>query len=487
MAIKIVVDTKSRSNPSNNKREYVLNTHPLFKIDNVTDILKIEKNVPKITRNIGVNENGTIYVLDKPYEETFNQLKLELFKGANYIYIENVYNNDMTLEYLVDSDMNNNYVSDINFGTKITQNSEAVQIAWNQISQYIKFEGIDDKASFAIYDENNQQLMVMNQYGMNFFANNEKFGDMGVHTIGDKKYIAFSVDGEYGETATNGMAWGVTTKSDKAFKPIFYIENFDVAPEASDAYYGQLVLGMCDLVLAGANTGIVSGNIKITGDDLLSTLAFTDINTDSKLLEIFSTNSIYEYIGLKMLDGAISFFKNKADTNSFKIGISDSKYCLLTDNGDLYVQGGFVMLGSENSKVDVSIYPNISINVFGGNIDVDGNVYADNISSDERLKNNIEDSKTNATENLNKFEIKSFDWKKNNSHIKTGFIAQQLEKIDEDYVLKKPEYDENKNIKDYKYYINELPILATLVKGFQEQQQQIKELQRQINELKGEK
>ena len=87
MAIKIVVDTKSRSNPSNNKREYVLNTHPLFKIDNVTDVLKIEKNVPKITRNIGVNENGTIYVLDKPYEETFNQLKLELFKGANYIYI----------------------------------------------------------------------------------------------------------------------------------------------------------------------------------------------------------------------------------------------------------------------------------------------------------------------------------------------------------------------------------------------------------------
>ena len=45
MAIKIVVDTKSRSNPSNNKREYVLNTHPLFKIDNVTDILKIEKNL----------------------------------------------------------------------------------------------------------------------------------------------------------------------------------------------------------------------------------------------------------------------------------------------------------------------------------------------------------------------------------------------------------------------------------------------------------
>ncbi len=75
---------------------------------------------------------------------------------------------------------------------------------------------------------------------------------------------------------------------------------------------------------------------------------------------------------------------------------------------------------------------------------------------------------------------------KDNSHIKTGFIAQQLEEIDEDYVLKKPEYNENKEIKDYRYYINELPILATLVKGFQEQQQMIENLNNTIEEMKKE-
>lgn len=438
MAIKIVVDTNSRSNPSNNKREYVLNTHPLFKIDNVTDILKIEKNIPKITRNIGINENGTIYVLDTPYEETFNQLKLELFKGANYIYIDNVYNNDMTLEYLVDSDMNNNYVSDINFGTKITQNSEAVQIAWNQISQYIKFEGIDDKASFSIYDEDNQQLMVMNQYGMNFFANNEKFGDMGVHTIGNKKYIAFSVDGEYGETATDGMAWGVTTKSDKAFKPIFYIENFDVAPEASDAYYGQLVLGMCDLVLAGIGTGIISGNIKMTGDDLLGVLTFTDTNTDSELLKMFPKNDIYEYTGLQMLDGAIKFFKNIAGTYTF--------------------------------KMDSNLY-------------LTGKVYTDQDISDEREKENIQPASQKALDIINQIQHKEFDMKKDKSHFNIGYIAQELEKIDKNFVNKV----EASEFLEEKYYVNQLPILATVTKAIQEQQQQIEELQKQINELKGEK
>ncbi len=57
------------------------------------------------------------------------------------------------------------------------------------------------------------------------------------------------------------------------------------------------------------------------------------------------------------------------------------------------------------------MYPS-SIGRFGHDLDVDGNVYANNISSDERLKNNIEDTRTNATENLNKFKIKSFNWKK---------------------------------------------------------------------------
>jgi cell division protein FtsB len=40
--------------------------------------------------------------------------------------------------------------------------------------------------------------------------------------------------------------------------------------------------------------------------------------------------------------------------------------------------------------------------------------------------------------------------------------------------------------KDGTYYINELPIIATLTKAIQEQQAQIEELKNEIKKLKGE-
>lgn len=111
-----------------------------------------------------------------------------------------------------------------------------------------------------------------------------------------------------------------------------------------------------------------------------------------------------------------------------------------------------------------------------GFVSVEGNVYANNISSDERLKENIIDSNISAIETLNKIEIKSFDLKKSKEHIDFGIIAQQVEKINENFVLKKPKFNENKEIIDYQYYINELPIISTLIKAIQEQQKQIENI-----------
>ena len=51
---------------------------------------------------------------------------------------------------------------------------------------------------------------------------------MGVQTVDDKQYIAFSVEGEYEKDIDNGMAWGIKTKSDEKFYPIFYIKDFSM-------------------------------------------------------------------------------------------------------------------------------------------------------------------------------------------------------------------------------------------------------------------
>ena len=54
-----------------------------------------------------------------------------------------------------------------------------------------------------------------------------------------------------------------------------------------------------------------------------------------------------------------------------------------------------------------------------------------------------------------------------------------MEQIDPNFVIKREKTD----TLEERYYINELPIIATLSKAIQEQQQQIDELKSKIREL----
>ena len=118
-----------------------------------------------------------------------------------------------------------------------------------------------------------------------------------------------------------------------------------------------------------------------------------------------------------------------------------------------------------------------------GDINCDGNVYAQNVS-DRRLKKNIKNAEENAIEMVNKMKVRSFDWKKDDTHVNYGFIAQELEEIDESYVLKQEIKNSQGKVIDYKYYQNEFPIIATLTKAIQEQQKIIETQKIEIEQIK---
>ena len=46
------------------------------------------------------------------------------------------------------------------------------------------------------------------------------------------------------------------------------------------------------------------------------------------------------------------------------------------------------IFGTESNKVDFILFPNVLANIYG-DLSVSGNVYANNISSDRRIKKNI--------------------------------------------------------------------------------------------------
>ena len=354
------------------------------------------------------------------------------------------------------------YTETRKLGTAIEQNYEHVKVAWNQISDFIQMMIINKNASLAILDKDKNVMMALDKEGQHFYKDDgTEFGEMGVNTIDNQNYISFGVTGNYGQEISDGMAWGITTKKDNKFWPILYIKNFVMSEENSDGSYGELVLSNCNLVLDGVGTGMKSGGVFLNGDPTGFGLYFWDEKTNKSLLAIHPENVI-DYASITILDN-IKFYANQAGSNSFKLGTGDN-YCLFTDDGaisgnNLYINGS----GTFTKYLDC--YKNINC---------DGNVYAKNISSDKRLKKNIKNANDNAIKQINKIKIKSFDWKEDNVHTNYGFIAQELEKIDKNYVLKQKVKD--KNI-DYKYYVNELPILATATKAIQEQQEQIEQLQ----------
>lgn len=360
----------------------------------------------------------------------------------------------------------NKKVNENELGTKIEQNYEHVKVAWNNISDFIQMMLIDGNASLAILDENEKVIMSLDKTGQHFHESEQKFGEMGVKKENNNKYIAFSVDSEYDSSTGNGMAWGITTKSDNKFWPVFYIKDFYMPPKNSGGVMGDLILSSGRFILDSINAALVVGGITINGDEL-DGIFFTDTTGNAGTLLQISKGNILEKPSINILNGVIRFYSNAAGTSSFKIGTDENRYCLLDDDGYLYCNDLHVNEDSTfHGRIDCY-----------NTINCTGNVYGKNISSDKRLKKNIKKSKNGALQKINQIKVKSFDWKEDNKHIDYGFIAQEVEEIDENFVLKQEVLNKNKEVIDYRYYINTLSILATTVKAMQEQQEQIKELQ----------
>ena len=74
---------------------------------------------------------------------------------------------------------------------------------------------------------------------------------------------------------------------------------------------------------------------------------------------------------------------------------------------------------------------------------------------------------------------RQFTKKEDNKHYDIGYIAQEMEKIDPNFVIKREKTEQAEE----RYYMNELPIIATISKAMQEQQKQIEKLTKRIEEL----
>ena len=487
MIYKIIIDKQSRTNPSADRKTYLIDTDELRTNGKISDSIEIEKENAYVIRRLQLSEYHVLTPLKTPIKQKLN-IQVELFEGENYIYLIDMVGNKIYAEYIIKNDFNdifatkvemnsainqstrgielsvnqkfesysttaemnaainvkseeitsevNKKVGKTEVGTYIQQNTEAVKVAWNQISEFIQMMILNGNASLAILDNNKKVLMSLDKSGQHFHESGTKFGEMGVKTQDDNKYIAFSVD--------------------------------SMPPKNSGGCTGQLVLSGCDLVLDSSNAGIISNGVKIQADAMPG-IFFNDEKTNSMLFYIMPATTTSN-ASMGILDN-IQFYKNQAGSDSFKIGTGNS-YVLVTDEGDLSACGGNIFFGTESNKVDFILFPNVLANIYG-DLSVSGNVYANNISSDRRIKKNIKKCSQSALEIIKKIKHKQFDKEDDGKHYDIGYIAQEMEMLDPNFVIIRPQKD---NIEE-RYYINELPIIATATKAIQEQQEMIEQLQ----------
>lgn len=146
-------------------------------------------------------------------------------------------------------------------------------------------------------------------------------------------------------------------------------------------------------------------------------------------------------------------------------------------------QVAYLFSGTGSKHGDTATYRRLGIRAkWGGSGFSTDYLYTTSQVSDIRLKENIENSETDALETVNRMKVRQFDWKEQMGgwHQDIGFVADELEEIDPNLALGGG-YDENGEM-DIKQ-INSPYLLNYAIKAIQELSAKVDEQEKRIKEL----
>ena len=132
MKYKIIVDKQSRTNPSADKKEYIIDIEELRFKGDIYDSLVITKDEDYVLRKLRLTEFYVLEELEEPIKEPLENINIELFEGDNYIYLIDMVGNKFYAEYLVKNEFNDIYVTLNQMHSAINQSAGEVEIAVNQ-------------------------------------------------------------------------------------------------------------------------------------------------------------------------------------------------------------------------------------------------------------------------------------------------------------------------------------------------------------------
>ena len=281
-------------------------------------------------------------------------------------------------------------VSDGSGSSTTTLTANAVKLAWNKISQNIKFEGTYSGAQMNIYNSSNQILMRIDTNGQHFYHKGSKIGKIGTnnwHDDSNFKGLVFDL-----EDSAKYMTWAVND-----------------ADNTSD-YICKLIY-----LKAGKTIEYKDSNNNVTDRiTYASGLHFWD--------KTYANGNLY-------LDGTHRFIRFRKESGTYKtddgVGYNGRfAFCTSSYNSSTHTTSYTTYFDFEGRKF--TAYNNASIN-FYSNLNMNG--FSILNQSDVRLKKNLAPTQINALDLVNAVDMYEFKWIQDDKFVPIGIMAQQLQQV----------------------------------------------------------
>lgn len=448
----------------NNVQTYDLGiTEVLRQSGQIKDEYVLEDGNAKVIRRI--SKQGT--VLAEEVIEDLGVYDIQLSEGTNTITIRD-YSANLKAKYAIKNDFTDIFATQVQletkveqtaeeinsvvarkvdgnkFGTYIRQNYQSVQYAWNQISEYIKFEAENNDAVLNIYDENDYRLMRLSKNGQEFFNTaGNKIGTIGVIRGESQDTLAFAMPVDWQNIDNSkSMAWGVIGPNGN-FLPIFYLAGY--YGEEQSEYGGELV---------------IEGKLTAQQMHIIDQISFEStaglVWDDDKYIRpalVYQSGSFHEWLTYSTTFGH-EFFVN--GTSVFSMNENDiymKKPFYIPYGNQGYAFEGYPMVGT---NLD---YRYACVTADGVNLGFYINDHLVTVVSDKRLKKDFANIDDKFLKAIDEIKIQQFKAENRNGLISFGIIAQDLKETFEKYGIKPEDYEILQKIQ---YRLNEKELYYTI-------------------------
>ena len=473
MQYKIIVDKQSRTNPSSEKKEYVIDIEELRVKGDVYDSLIITHEEDYVMRRLSLSDLNVLSVLPEPIKQPIPDINIELFEGDNYIYLVDMTGNKFYAEYLINNDFNNTFATRGEMNSAINQTAQSIELSVNQ-----KFEG------YSTTEEMNAAINVKaNEINSSV---NSKLEDYSTTTEMN------SAINQKANEITSTVSESYATKSELTTAKSEIKQTTDnISTEVSKKVGNNEVISKInqspeEVTIDANKTSLKGKEINLTSDNI--TIKSTNFSVD-KNGNLNASNANITGGNIELTDEAseaaprILIHEKNNENNFFRMsskwiagsrGSSEANIALLTTSALMGITTG------SNSVVMGTSTNNASLTV--SNQTTSTNIYPDGVESPkvnqtslESIKKNIKKYEKNASEIIRNSDIYEYNLKseKDTDKKQIGFIIGKNYRTPDELTNQ-----ENTAIVLYS-------AIGLLWKSNQEQQKEIESLKERITALEG--